>query len=87
MARAEICPVCDGEGYALNRAKLRMLCHGCDGKGWVEVGKCDDCPYAGLIASHQYSADDMQAADGAEVTTNANPRRYTVWTGATHYEI
>jgi len=36
MKHAEICPVCGGTG------KVNMeKCHGCDGKGWVEVeGEC-----------------------------------------------
>lgn len=30
---AEICPVCKGSGKYENNP-----CHGCNGKGWVEVG-------------------------------------------------
>jgi len=44
MAHAEICPICKGEGklqlgtlpsttYTVNT----KICHGCGGKGWVEV--------------------------------------------------
>lgn len=29
---SEICPVCNGTGKYCNKK-----CHGCDGKGWVEV--------------------------------------------------
>lgn len=32
MAHAEVCPVCQGKG------KGEATCHGCGGKGWVEVG-------------------------------------------------
>ena len=37
---AEKCPVCDGEGKI--ESELRPLCepkecHGCNGKGWIEV--------------------------------------------------
>ena len=36
MKHAELCPVCGGTGK-VNGEK----CHGCDGKGWVEVeGAC-----------------------------------------------
>ena len=30
---AQKCPVCDGSGKYKDKT-----CHGCDGKGWVEVG-------------------------------------------------
>jgi hypothetical protein len=38
---AEICPICNGEGR-IKRTKDQTAegyqrCHGCDGKGWVEV--------------------------------------------------
>lgn len=33
MAHAEKCPVCEGSGKYENRE-----CHGCQGKGWVQVG-------------------------------------------------
>ena len=43
MAHAEKCPVCNGLGQ-LNKASLADTvaerwerCHGCSGKGWVEV--------------------------------------------------
>ena len=32
MAHAEICPVCNGTGKVGN-----VLCHGCGGRGWLEV--------------------------------------------------
>ena len=35
MAKAELCPVCRGDGIAECTEKT---CHGCNGKGWVEVG-------------------------------------------------
>jgi hypothetical protein len=42
MSHAETCSVCNGTG---NTAKepypyegTRQICHGCNGKGWVEVG-------------------------------------------------
>lgn len=36
--KAVICPVCNGEGK-LNKTTgvFPPDCHGCDGKGWVEV--------------------------------------------------
>lgn len=33
MAEAVICPVCRGEGVT----PTGKQCHGCDGKGWVQV--------------------------------------------------
>ena len=46
MAHAEVCPVCQGRGSIKNRTytclstiieNLEDRCHGCQGKGWVEV--------------------------------------------------
>jgi DnaJ-class molecular chaperone len=39
MAHAEICPVCNGSGYTatLTAVPPPKSCHGCNGKGWVEV--------------------------------------------------
>lgn len=42
MARAVICPVCDGAGkidedYPGAGKSNERICHGCGGKGWVEV--------------------------------------------------
>lgn len=43
--KAELCPVCKGEGVRVNHgygetagASKYIQCHGCGGKGWVEVG-------------------------------------------------
>lgn len=33
MAHAEKCPVCNGAGKYNEK-----ICHGCNGKGWIEVG-------------------------------------------------
>lgn len=44
MAHAELCPVCNGAGKLLSKqdpgstsAQFPSVCHGCNGKGWVEV--------------------------------------------------
>lgn len=43
MAHAERCPVCGGSGKITDPDSLRTtypvekVCHGCWGKGWVEV--------------------------------------------------
>ena len=44
MAHAETCPVCHGigrteyvEGIDSTTVRKSQPCHGCDGKGWVEV--------------------------------------------------
>lgn len=48
MTHAEICPVCRGSGQlnplgqnGSTAAPQSQDCHGCDGKGWVEVGSDD----------------------------------------------
>lgn len=43
MSHAEKCPVCEGEGRLKKVVgggigSEDLLCHGCDGKGWVTVG-------------------------------------------------
>ena len=50
MSKAVICPVCNGSGrYAplpnpyISSVPMSQTCHGCGGKGWVEVGDC--APY------------------------------------------
>ena len=41
MARAVLCPVCQGKGVIYGPAPLGTAfdtqCHGCAGKGWVEI--------------------------------------------------
>lgn len=45
MAKAVICPVCSGKGMIREYPELGYatisyhdnICHGCGGKGWVEV--------------------------------------------------
>ena len=49
MSKAVICPVCSGKGYleytpSQVKGDLQQTCHGCAGKGWVEVGGGDP-PY------------------------------------------
>lgn len=44
---SQICPVCSGNGKILDEQQLSTSstgcwtkkCHGCDGRGWIEVGK------------------------------------------------
>ena len=42
MAKAVKCPVCEGKGVVYGIAETGAMpttkCHGCLGKGWVEVG-------------------------------------------------
>jgi len=36
--RAEICPVCEGQGKIKRKdEKKERVCHGCDGRGWVVI--------------------------------------------------
>lgn len=43
MAHAEKCPICEGKGkiHGMNTdgqgMPLHETCHGCNGKGWVEI--------------------------------------------------
>ncbi|KKK49569.1 hypothetical protein LCGC14_3133720 [marine sediment metagenome] len=44
--KAVKCPVCDGKGQIVNcfgegGSYQEVDCHGCQGKGWVEVGAPD----------------------------------------------
>ncbi len=44
MSKAVVCPVCGGSGKfqqgneTSGRIKIGCPCHGCSGKGWVEIG-------------------------------------------------
>ena len=47
MPKATICPVCDGNGLT-DRERLggsiveyNVSCHGCEGKGWIEISEPD----------------------------------------------
>ncbi len=43
MSKAVLCPVCNGTGDVKDSVDgLITHCHGCAGKGWVEIG--DDLP-------------------------------------------
>lgn len=46
MAHAQTCPICCGKGKLPDDGKSTAVteptCHGCDGKGWVEVS--DEMP-------------------------------------------
>ena len=50
MSKVVLCPVCNGSGkynrpnpnYSVSSTAIRMIeetCHGCNGKGWVEIGR------------------------------------------------
>ncbi len=44
MSHAELCPVCGGKGLLHKvdgTATVTTQCHGCGGRGWVEVGTCE----------------------------------------------
>ncbi len=48
MAQAVKCPVCGGVGCVYGGFETgtmpQQTCHGCDGKGWVEVGCVEEYP-------------------------------------------
>ena len=43
MSRAQKCPICFGQGklidenYNSSTVKIEKMCHGCNGRGWVDV--------------------------------------------------
>ena len=37
MAHAERCPLCNGTGRVNKQGRSNEPCHGCCGRGWVEV--------------------------------------------------
>ena len=49
MSHSEICPVCNGSGKYIKpndpkitgNINIEVTCHGCQGAGWIEVGKKD----------------------------------------------
>lgn len=42
------CPICEGKGRILDGIPTSVLdadqCHGCGGRGWIEVRETDECP-------------------------------------------
>jgi len=52
MTKAELCPVCNGSGKlsvvpqyeSTANNRYDVTCHGCNGKGWVEVSDGCCCP-------------------------------------------
>ena len=54
---AELCPVCEGKGVvtlliypeegnkATDKVPTERTCHGCNGKGWVDIGGGWTVPY------------------------------------------
>lgn len=54
--RAELCPVCHGSGTVQCMGYSSSLaCHGCGGKGWVEVGNADNRPEPIHNISYSYA--------------------------------
>lgn len=58
MSQAVTCPVCYGTGIYKSPSSegtavwVAKTCHGCDGRGWVEVGK--DNPWPDPVPSVPY---------------------------------
>jgi hypothetical protein len=54
--KAVLCPVCSGKGKVVNdncstsQGSYQETCHGCWGKGWVEV--CEDNFYLGSVSTY-----------------------------------
>jgi len=58
MKQVVICPICHGNGKIRTidecmiaddapviKGEGKTICHGCSGKGWIEIGKDDYPPY------------------------------------------
>ena len=54
MAKAVICPVCEGSGKyyipppvgsTLLYGDYNIICHGCGGQGWIVVPEAEDGPF------------------------------------------
>ena len=47
--KAVTCPICNGTGQRMIKGQPSLnqsdKCHGCDGRGWVEVGGEPMCPF------------------------------------------
>lgn len=50
MKHVELCPICHGKGTIVDpytkgaTVNAEKTCHGCNGKGWVEVGEDHHIP-------------------------------------------
>ncbi len=87
MAHAVKCPVCEGVGGLIQAIAAEFEdsaaatiasetikeCHGCDGRGWVEVSDGDDTETSFPVCWRGQCARRDLAGE---------PNRYTVWTGA-----
>ena len=58
MAHAERCPICNGSGK-IKKLDVEETCHGCGGKGWVEVSTSYPWsrPYPKPCPRHPYEDD------------------------------
>lgn len=62
MAKAVLCPVCGGEGEIYEKVAFnpstgslpKKTCHGCGGKGWVEVAEDMPVYYPSIPCSPPY---------------------------------
>ncbi len=66
MAHAEKCPICDGNGKivpvndgTLTAGPMDGICHGCGGKGWVEIQGIVPLPLFLLKGPHPCELDEQ----------------------------
>jgi len=83
MKHAEICPICKGRGRVPEDPEWdsgpfpgTRVCHGCDGKGWVEVeGECGQPirPWPIWTATDAESFDDDASSSTLHTCVKINP--------------
>ncbi len=81
MIHAEKCPVCNGSGRTESTetetgtlVRKSQPCHGCNGKGWVEVGVPDVPYYPTPMSYYPYPYDPWMVTytiDGCGANYNA----------------
>lgn len=73
MAHLEICPICWGEGKVIKpESKWLVLCHGCGGKGWVEVSDQPMEPIYRPIYGHSHIRSPHSASSAIELLDRVN---------------
>lgn len=74
--RAVLCPVCKGSGKFKDKE-----CHGCNGKGWVEVRDCQSVyPYYPPVNPYPYPYSPWYSEPYTLDTGTGDPPPYNVYT-------
>lgn len=74
--KAQRCPVCRGSGVVRTETQTEgggyvvatVPCHGCGGKGWVEVSEADECVIVPRLEETVQEETDQEVVEEKEET-------------------